>query len=252
MSLVKRMLSREWIVATLLVIAGAALCVRLGIWQLDRLEQRRAFNAQVTSMRAMSPLDLNADPSADLTAMEYRAVHASGTYDFDNQVALRNQYYDGRYGFHLLTPLLLPDGRAVLVDRGWIPSEGNETPEGWSRYATASPAEVRGVMRLGQDSPDLGGVPDPTLTPGQVRLDVWNFVNIQRIESQVSYDLLPVYIQLDVDPGDADPPIPYQPIIELTEGPHFGYALQWFTFAVILLAGYPFFVRSQKPELTAQ
>lgn len=246
------MFSRQWILATVLVIAAAAVCVRLGIWQLDRLEQRRAFNDQVTSMRALSPLDLNADATADVAVMEYRAVIARGEYDFENQVAVRNQYYDGRYGYHLLTPLLLSDGRAVLVDRGWIPAEGNDSPAGWTRYATTSPAEVHGLMRLGQESPDFGGLPDPTLTPGQSRLDIWNFVNIERIGAQVPYPLLPIYIQLDPDPNDTEPPIPYQPIIELTEGPHFGYALQWFTFAIILLIGYPFYIRKQTTELTTQ
>ena len=250
MNSLRQMFTRQWILATVLVLAGAALCARLGIWQLDRLDQRRAFNDQVTSMRALSPLDLNADGSSDLTTMEYRAVTVRGEYDFENQIAIRNQYYDGLYGYHILTPLRLPDGRAVLVDRGWIPAEGNESPAGWSRYATASSAEVRGVMRLGQESPRFGGVPDPTLTPNQSRLDIWNFVNIERIEAQVPYPLLPVYIQPDPDPNDSEPPIPYQPEIELTEGPHFGYALQWFSFAAILLMGYPFYIRKQISELT--
>ena len=252
MNIFRQMVTRGWILATVLVIAGAALCVRLGIWQLDRLEQRRAFNDQVTSMRALSPMDLNMDTSSDPTTMEYRAVVASGDYDFENQIVIRNQYYEGRYGYHLLTPLRLPDGRAVLVDRGWIPSEGNDSPDGWTRYATASPAEVRGVMRLGQSKPDFGGVPDPTLAPGQLRLDIWNFVNTDRIAAQMPYPLLPVYIQLDIDVNDTEPPIPQQPIIELTEGPHFGYALQWFTFAIILLIGYPFFIRRQLTENTSQ
>ena len=252
MNILRHMFSRSWIIATVLVLAGAAVCVRLGIWQLDRLDQRRAFNDQVTSMRMLSSLDLNADESADVATMEYRAVIASGTYDFENQIAIRNQYYEGRYGYHILTPLLLPNGQAVLVDRGWIPSEGNDSPAGWTRYATASPAEVRGVMRLGAENPRFGGVPDPTLTPNRSRLDIWNFVNIERIQAQVSYLLLPVYIQLDVDANDVEPPISVQPIIELTEGPHFGYALQWFSFAAILLIGYPFFIRKQTTELTAQ
>jgi surfeit locus 1 family protein len=107
-------------------------------------------------------------------------------------------------------------------------------------------------MRLGQSKPDMGGVPDPTLMPGQSRLDIWNFVNIERIAVQTPYPLLPVYIQLDMDANDTEPPIPQQPIIELTEGPHFGYALQWFTFAFILLIGYPFFIRRQSTEHTPQ
>jgi cytochrome oxidase assembly protein ShyY1 len=55
-----------------------------------------------------------------------------------------------------------------------------------------------------------------------------------------------VYIQPNVDETDSEPPIAYQPVVELTEGSHFGYALQWFTFAVILFVGYPFYLKKQE------
>jgi cytochrome oxidase assembly protein ShyY1 len=57
---------------------------------------------------------------------------------------------------------------------------------------------------------------------------------------------LTVYIQPNETENDTEPPIAFQPEIELTEGPHFGYALQWFSFATILFAGYPFFLRKQE------
>jgi len=250
MKVLRAIFSRQWIFATLLVLAGSALCVRLGIWQLDRLEQRRAFNAHVLSMWASEPMIIDGLPTDDLTTMEYRAVKVSGVYDFEKQVALRNRYFQNEYGFHLLTPLLLEDGSAVLVDRGWIPADGNDLPADWRKYDQPGLVSLEGQIRLGQSKPDLGGVPDPTLTPGQTRLDFWNIVNLERIQSQVPYPLLNVFVQPDVDPDDIVPPIPYQPEIELTEGPHFGYALQWFAFATIFVVGYPFFVRKQIKEIS--
>ena len=244
----RTMLSRKWILTTLLVLAGGVLCVRLGIWQLDRLAQRRAFNAHFIDMQSAPALDLNVEIPQDLIDMEYRHVQVTGTYDFANQVALRNQYHDSEYGYHLLTPLRLDNGSAVLVDRGWVPADGNDSPGGWSRYDEAGQVQVQGVMRLGPTKPDLGGVPDPTLAPGQTRLDYWNFANLERISQQIPYSVLPVYIQPDVDANDVIPPIPYQPEIDLTEGPHFGYAIQWFTFATLLYLGYPFYLRRQLKE----
>jgi surfeit locus 1 family protein len=248
MKILRAMFSRQWIVATLLVLAGGALCVRLGIWQLDRLEQRRAFNAHVEAMWAAEPLILEGQPAEDLTTMEYRAVTVSGTYDLENQVALRNRYFRNEYGYHLLTPLILDDGSAVLVDRGWIPADGNDTPVDWRKYDQPGPVILEGQIRLGQAKPDLGGVPDATLAPGQTRLDFWNIVNLERIREQVPYPLLDVFVQPDVDLQDVEPPIPYQPEIELTEGSHQGYAIQWFTYATILVTGYPFYVRRQIKE----
>src|SRR5215208_5074942 len=151
--LLLKMFQRKWILATLLVFAGTALCIRLGIWQLDRLEQRRAFNHQVQSMRAMPVLDLNQDVPDDISSMEWRAVKVHGDYDFTNQIALRNQYNGNQYGYHLVTPLLFHPSTgsgqapvAVLVDRGWIPAEGNSGATNWRKYDQNGPVDIAGQL----------------------------------------------------------------------------------------------------------
>jgi surfeit locus 1 family protein len=176
--------------------------------------------------------------------LEWRAVSVTGEYDFEDQVALRNQYNGDQYGYHLVTPLLF-DGRAVLVDRGWIPADSNSRPEDWRKYDEAGKVTVTGQIRLGQDKPAIGGIADPELGPEQNQLDVWNNLNVDRISKQISYPILSVYIQPNLDNNDSEPPIKFQPVLELTEGPHFGYALQWFAFATILFVGYPFYLRKQ-------
>lgn len=244
--LLLKMFQRKWLLLTLLVLAGTALCIRLGIWQLDRLEQRRAFNAQFESARAQPALDLNREQPQNITAMEWRPVEVSGEYDFANQVAIRNQYYASEYGYHLLTPLVF-DSEAVIVDRGWIPAEGNATPSDWRKYDEPGPVSVAGQIRLGRAKSSLLGVDDP-LPENGAKLEVWNNADLSRIAQQMPYPVLPVYIQPEVDANDTQPPIPFEPTVELTEGPHFGYAIQWFTFATILFFGYPFFLRKQETE----
>ena len=246
------MFTRKWIFATLLVLAGTALCIRLGIWQLDRLDQRRAFNAHFASMRAMPMLDLNGELPDDLAGMEWRSVQVTGEYDFANQVATRNQYYGDQYGYHLITPLRFDPstgsgltGWAVLVDRGFIPADGNSAPGDWRKYDEPGTVTVMGLIRLGQAKPAFGGVADALPVNG-ARLEIWNNLNVPSIALQMPYPILPVFIQPDVNESDVDHPIPFQPVIELTEGSHFGYAVQWFTFATILFVGYPFFLRKQE------
>jgi len=238
----KKMFSRAWLLTTLLVFIGSAICIRLGIWQLDRLKQRRAFNAQVISMRAAEMLNLNQNLPADISSMEWRAVTVSGEYDFENQLALRNQYNGDQYGYHLITPLRFGNGTAVLVDRGWIPADGNTAPTDWRKYDESGQVTVTGQIRLGQAKPAFGGVADADTG----HLDIWNNLNIVRISEQSPYPILPVYIQPNEIENDSVPPIPFQPEVDLTEGPHFGYALQWFAFATILFFGYPFFLRKQE------
>jgi surfeit locus 1 family protein len=243
----KKMFSRAWLITTLLVFVGTAICIRLGIWQLDRLEQRRIFNTQVETMRAADLLDLNQSLPADILLMEWRAVTVTGEYDFENQIALRNQYHGDQYGYHLITPLLF-DGSAVLVDRGWIPADGNTAPERdtWRRYDETGQVTVTGQIRLGQAKPAFGGVEDAELDPSQIRLEVWNNLNVARISEQSPYPLLLVYIQPDMNENKSEPPIAYQPVVEVTEGSHFGYALQWFAFATIFFVGYPFYLKKQE------
>jgi surfeit locus 1 family protein len=183
--------------------------------------------------------------------MEWRSVKVAGEYDFANQVALRNQYNGDQYGYHLLTPLLFDpstgsgQATAVLVDRGWIPADGNSAPADWRKYDEPNPVNVSGQIRLGQEKPAYGGVADALPEHG-AKLEIWNNADIAHIATQMPYPILPVYIQPPTDASDNKPPIPYQPEIEITEGPHLGYALQWFTFATILFVGYPFYLRKQE------
>jgi surfeit locus 1 family protein len=246
------MFNRKWWFTTLLVLLGSALCVRLGIWQLDRLDQRRAFNAQVESMRSISVLDLNADDVESIEDMEWRSAVVRGEYDFANQIALRNQYYGNQYGYHLFTPLLFNPSTgsgqaltAVLVDRGWVPADGNPAPDDWRKYDEAGTVVIKGQIRLGQSKPSYGGVSDALPEDGSV-LSLWNNADVETIALQMPYPILNVYIQPDVDAEDGTLPIPSRPVIDLTEGSHFGYALQWFTFATILFVGYPFYLRKQE------
>ena len=245
--ILKKMFSLAWLFTTLLVFTGTAVCIRLGIWQLDRLEQRRAFNAQVESMRAAELLDLNQNIPDDISSMEWRTVTVTGEYDFENQVILRNQYNGDQYGYHLITPLVFNE-RAVLVDRGWIPPDRNAAPkrDTWHQYDEPGQITVTGQIRLGHDKPAIGGVADAEFSPENMRLDVWNNLNVTRISEQSPYPLLSAYIQPNVAENNSEPPIKYQPFVELTEGSHFGYAVQWFSFAAILFVGYPFYLRKQE------
>jgi len=242
-----RMFSRRWILATVLVLAATAVMVRLGIWQLDRLAQRRVFNARVQAQMAQPVLDLTSTTlGADLTSMEYRAVTVRGTYDFDQQVALRNQVKDNEPGVSLLTPLKIQGTDTyILVERGWVPGiEAN--PVGWRTYDKPGMIEVSGIIRRSQSKPDFGQRADPIPAPGEEPLRLWYFANVEAIGRQLPYKLLPAYVQQAPDPAWTGLPYPSLPELDLTEEPHQSYALQWFSFAAVLLFGYPFFIRKRE------
>jgi surfeit locus 1 family protein len=102
---------------------------------------------------------------------------------------------------------------------------------------------VKGIIRRSQTQPTFLGAVDPTLAPGQTRLDVWDMVNVARIQQQVNLELLPIYIQEAPDPSWTGLPYRSVSMPDLSDGPHLSYAIQWFLFATMAGAGYPFLVR---------
>ena len=103
--------NRQWWWTTLLVLLMLAVLARLGLWQLDRLEQRRAYNADVVAKLALPPLSLNdEDLPAELDGLKNRSATVQGAYDFTQQVALVHQHWMNTPGFHLVTPLVIDDG----------------------------------------------------------------------------------------------------------------------------------------------
>jgi surfeit locus 1 family protein len=242
-----KLLTPRWIITTLFVIAAVFGMVRLGFWQLNRLEERREFNARVLAQVNAPPIDLPSeipDDAAALFDMDYRKVTARGIYIAGDEILLRNQVRDGMPGFDLITPLRLSGtDTTILVDRGFIPMSGSD-PEQRKQYEQSGEVVVTGILRR-PVIPRFAGVPDPTLTPGQTRLDSWNAIRIDRIQSQVEGQLLPVYLQAAPPDSQSSPPYASLEQPELSEGPHMGYALQWFSFAMILAIGYPLLVRKQ-------
>jgi surfeit locus 1 family protein len=250
MSLLK-LFSRQWILTTLLVILAMGVMVRLGIWQLDRLEQRRAFNARVQAQADQPTLDLQTAlasgeiSSQMLVEMEYREVLVTGEYDYSQEIALRNQAWGNQLGVHLYTPLKI-DGleAAILVNRGWVPFE-DYTEGRLAQYEERERVEVRGIIRNSRLQPDIGRMQDPTPSPDGERLTSFAAANIERIAVQIPYPIQPVYIQQLPDLARDELPHRVEHQLVLTEGSHLGYAIQWFVFAIILGAGYPFFVRKE-------
>jgi surfeit locus 1 family protein len=249
--------NRRWWWTTLLVLAGIALLVRLGFWQLDRREQRRARNADIIAQLALAPVSLSDEElPADLSDLKNRSATARGEYDFSRQVALTNQNWSSTPGFHLITPLVLEDGsgagaqspehsgegdqrlKAVLVDRGWLPAAQLEQVN-WSSYDVAGPVEVTGYIQLSQtpkNADSVGPAPSEALSE-------WYRVDVAAIGTQLPYELLPVYLQ-GAPPVNGSTELPFRSELDndLSEGNHLSYAIQWFIFAAILGMGYVYFV----------
>ena len=236
--MVRTLFSRRYIAITLFVLLAMLVMARLGVWQLDRRQQRLARNADLIAKLEQPPLSLN-DVAAGLTTTsedrdEIRNIRAtaSGRFDYEHQLLLVQQVYQDSLGSRLLTPLLL-DGsdKAVMVDRGWIPIASDAAdPAAWAQYnANTGPVSVSGFMQPSQQV----GRPAEVKANQPARL-TWYQADLPAIAPQMPYEILPVYLlQSPAAAGDQAPPYRVDPEIDLSEGPHLGYALQWFSFAIV-------------------
>ena len=213
--------------------------VRLGFWQLDRLQERRAHEDLVARRLATPPVPLSealaAGAPGDLT---FRRVVADGTFDPEHEVVLYGRTQSGRTGNHVLTPLVLEDGTAVAVDRGWVPLSDDDPPLADAAPPTV-PVRVRGVLF----PTEVGGEGGPRTGPSET---TFARVDLPALSGQLPYPLAPVYLLLDSqDPGQRGLP-DAAPLPDPTNSPpHLSYAIQWFTFATIAVVGFAILVRRE-------
>jgi cytochrome oxidase assembly protein ShyY1 len=236
-----------WIVSHVVVLALVVFMIWAGFWQLRRFHERGDLNRLYAERRQSAPTDVAdavpADAPLEGDAVEdalYRRVTATGTYDVDNEVLVRNRTEDGRPGVWVLTPLITADGTALVVNRGFIPASG--TPDELPREAAAPAGEVS-VTGLLQRTQTRGRF-QPS-DPATGRLDVLSRVDLARYQQQLRYDVFPVWLllQRQAPPQSGAVPIPVEPPQPFSETQNLSYAIQWFSFTVIALVGYPIILR---------
>jgi surfeit locus 1 family protein len=227
---------RFWI-GHIIVIIGVIILINLGFWQLSRLEQRRALNAEIIAGLNAAPVILTGEPVEPAALNRHRVV-VTGTLDNPENVIIKNRPFRGEAGVELVVPLKISGSdQAVLINRGWIPLD-EIAPEARRAYDIEGEITIAGIAYPTQPQPSgYLVVPDPTLTPGQTRLDDWFRVDSERIAEQLDYALLPIYVRQSPGP-DPDELPGREENFDLSEGSHLGYALQWFSFAVIMVIVY--------------
>jgi surfeit locus 1 family protein len=231
---------RRWGFFALAMTLGV-FCVRLGFWQLDRLGQRRERNAAIEA-RLARPAVLLPDDLDRVDDLEYRRARAVGTFDPSGEIYLTNRSLDEIAGVHVVTPLVL-EGRAevLLVDRGWISDPDYRTRESIT-WSLDGAVEVEGVLMPSQREPALAFFADPIPAPGEPPLSIWRALYIPGIRQQLAAPVLDVFLMQENDPEDPDLPRP-APELDLSEGPHLSYALQWFAFAATAFIGGAYWIR---------
>jgi surfeit locus 1 family protein len=213
---------RRIIVFVVLAVAMAALFVRLGFWQLSRLAERRARNA---TMRAQL-----GQPEVSWAQLKRDAVHTyrrvvlEGVPDTANEFVVTGRSRDGSPGVHIITPVRIAGDSAVLVNRGWVyaPDAATADLQRWRERRTT----IHGyTLRV----PDDGTHP----TTGKRAVRNFGFFGVHEL---IPYATSVVYV-VEQDSGAIDSIPARLALPALNNGPHLNYAIQWFAFAIIAIAG---------------
>lgn len=235
------LLRPKWLGFHLLVFGSIAVMLWLASWQLDRLDERRAFNDTVAERIEQPPVpldellaDTDVDGSPDPEQAEWRQVIVTGTY-LPDQILWFNRSQDGVAGDNVLTPLVTDDGTTVLVNRGFV-LLGVDVPP-----APSGPVEILARVREPQERQrgELTDADDAAEAVTEVRR-----IDLDQLAAQLPAPVAPVYLDLiDAVPSIA-PTDPIQvPAPTLDEGPHLSYAVQWLIFATCVLIGWVLAIR---------
>jgi len=225
----------------------AVACVLLGLWQLDRYQQRGERNEEIRTALQAGPAELDdlldgaTTPDEVSSAVQWRTVTVRGSYDPTAELALRLRSVEGQSGVHALAPLLLDDGTAVLVDRGFAATASRSTGEATLPPPVDGPVEVTGRVRLSESGQGSGL--DSDSSPPSIR-----FVDLAELDSLLDADVAPVWLERVEQRPSEDADLAAIPPPRLSAGPSLIYAVQWFLFGIVAVVGFVLLARKDSAD----
>ncbi|WP_256105343.1 SURF1 family protein [Streptomyces sp. ODS05-4] len=244
------LLSRQWVILTLLALVLMPVMVELGFWQYHRHEHRVAQNGLIEDNLRAEPVEVTelTSPGHTVPRSDYwRRTTATGTFDAAHEVVVRRRTSaDERIGVLVLTPLVLADGRAVLVNRGWAPAAADQMT-----YPDVPPAPRGRVTITGRLKADettgASGIKDlKGLPPRQVML-----IDSRQAAKTLGREVLCGYVEQTAPaPAGGSPEQIPEPDHD-SIGPHMAYAVQWWLFVAAVPVGWVVLVRRERRDRLA-
>jgi len=241
--MLRKLLSPRWILIHIGVAALIILMFNLGLWQLNRLDQKKTFNA-VLRAHTSTPLQTldDAVPSKwNQTDSEWIRVSITGSYDPSKAVTIINRSQDGSAGYDSAVPFTSLNKRTILVNRGFIPLAMKSPP------VPTGQLEIVGYLRASQSRSALGPIDSTAIGNTEFqRFDV------PLISTYVGGTVEPMFLQLITETPKPNSQWPAKVALPaLDEGPHLSYALQWFFFCLVALTAWVVVIRRKLSQVSA-
>ena len=207
---------------SLIALILVALCIWAAQWQFQRGIDRQDRNDTIEAQLTLPTLGITEIPSKDSSP-----INATGTFKSDQQILLKNRYFEGKYGYEVLTRFSLSDGRFVWVDRGWVKAGKDAQTAPVVTAVPNSEVSVVARVRLDKSLPVGAFFALPASGTGM----------ISKLNAQTGFESEGFYLDL-ISGSDSSltPEAPAQ-IPQLSDGPHLAYSLQWVFFAGLVIYG---------------
>lgn len=211
-------------VALLLIAA----CLFAAQWQFSRGSNQSANNKIIAANLDLPSLNIQDIENLDPVANQWRKITLQGKFSMSNQELVRNRYYEGKFGFEVLTLFTTTNGQNFWVDRGWVAAGPNAATPPDVEQVTGESIEITARIRSENLSRQLQGSFFVTRATSEKPESIAKLQGIDANE---------YYLDLLGSPDGQVKPLTEIELPELSNGPHYAYGIQWLAFALLALTG---------------
>ena len=235
----RRLFAPRWILVHLAVVLLVFTMINLGMWQLNRLDEKKALNASVAAQKERPVNDLSDSSGFDSLGAEWSKVALKGSYSLNEAITIINRSQDGTAGYNSALPFVTTSGQVVLVNRGFVPLT-LVNPQ-----APAGEIQILGYVRSPQKRGAVGAI--DSSSPDSTEFQRFDLNVIAKATDTAL--LTDAYVQLIAEnpaskeswPAPVALPVP-------DEGSHLSYAVQWFFFSATALTAWVYVIRKKLRE----
>jgi cytochrome oxidase assembly protein ShyY1 len=215
---------------SLIALVLIALCIWAAQWQFQRGIDRHQRNSLIESQLTLPEINISKVVSANsgqLSPFEWRTVSATGLFNPTEQILLKNRYFEGVYGYEVLTRFKLSDGRYIWVDRGWVKAGADAKTAPVTITVPSGEVSLVARVRLDSSLPVGAFFALPSSGAGM----------ISKLNAQTGFKSEGFYLDLISGSDILLTPAVTAQLPELSDGPHLAYSLQWIFFAGLIVYG---------------
>lgn len=224
----KKFFSPASLLQSFLALVLVAACLYAAQWQFSRGANQSATNKIIAENLDLPSLTMNDVADLDPVANQWRKINLTGKFSQDKQELVRNRYYEGKFGFEVLTLFTAANGENFWVDRGWVAAGPNAATPPVVEPISSENLEITARIRSENLSRQLQGSFFVTRASSE---------KPESIAKLQGVDANPYYLDLLGSPNGQVKPLTEIELPELSNGPHYAYGIQWLAFALLALIG---------------